>query len=175
MPENVEIFDGFTGREYLEYYAGLSGIDPDQSFNDLKELIIGFEMMDMIDKKVLVYSKGMKQKLAIIAAFINKPKILILDEPFDGLDSKAIIFFANILKSFAISKRAILISSHLLKILENLVTRAVIISEGTKLFDGDITKSSKDIISLFLDITNEKLIDANEVLNNLYKNSNAKE
>ncbi len=168
VPENVEIFEAFTGKEYLTYYAGLLGIEPQEALSYLKELIDGFEMTSYLDKKVLSYSKGMKQKLAIIASFISKPKLLLLDEPFDGLDTKAILFFTNILKSFAQNGRSVLISSHLLKMLDELITRAVIISDGTIVFDGDLKNTNKDINALFLDLTNNEQSMSNEVINNLY-------
>lgn len=125
-------------------------------------------MTDNLDKKVIMYSKGMKQKLAIIASFIGKPQLLILDEPFDGLDSKAILFFTRLLKSFAQNGRSILISSHLLKLLDNLITRALIINNGQIVFDGDIKNTGKDISDLFLDITDNNIDNTDELVSRLY-------
>lgn len=169
IPENIEIYNGFTGREYLTYYAGLHGINPEIALKNLSLLIDSFSMKYALNNFVYTYSKGMKQKLSIIASFINKPTILLLDEPFDGLDPHSINIYSKILKEFSSNGGTVLISSHILKLVEGLVNQVIIINKGKIIYDGDIN-SIEGSLSEYFDtlVEDSSSLDIPNIISNIY-------
>lgn len=152
IPENVVLFGGLKGMEYLYHVGALRGINKNQVDFIVEPFIRYFMINDLINYKISTYSKGTKQKIAIISSLIHKPKLLILDEPLDGLDSESSLLFREILKEFVSHGGAVLFSSHILEIVGTLSNKILVMEEGNlintidnKSFDKKIT----DIISYF--------------------------
>lgn len=112
----------------------------------------------------------MKQKLAICASFLNNPKILLLDEPLDGLDPVSIDFYINLLKEFAKKGGAVLYSSHIIEIVEKISTRVIIINQGKICYDGNIKDTDSSLNDIFLNIVDKKdnINEAEKVLESIY-------
>ncbi|WEV39697.1 ATP-binding cassette domain-containing protein [Lactobacillus sp. ESL0681] len=121
--EHPAIYPFLTGKQNLELYS--------YSKNDMNHLITALDMNDYIETKAAKYSLGMKQKLGIAIAFLNQPELIILDEPMNGLDIAATIEVRKLIKQYANSGTAFLISSHVLSELQKVMTKAIIISAGT--------------------------------------------
>ena len=126
--ENPDIYNELTGRKNIEIVKLLNNIKD----NDYIEEMIDFvKLRNRIDEKVKKYSLGMKQRLALICALIKKPKLLILDEPTNGLDPKGIKELREMIKKISVEDNiSVLISSHILKEVENICDKIVIIKEG---------------------------------------------
>ena len=135
LPENFAVFPGFTGREYLNILGGLQGMTSELIAFRTSSFIDMFGLSDGIDKLVSEYSKGMKQKLGIIGAIMHKPKLLILDEPFNGLDHASIELTKSILNEYCKRGGTVLISSHIFELVEKISDRVLIIKDGSIAFD----------------------------------------
>ena len=145
-----------TGYENLKISAKIYGIKRKR----IEEVIEIVGLKDKIHESVKKYSLGMRQRLGIAIAILHKPKVLILDEPMNGLDPKGIDEFKKLLLSLAKEeKMAILISSHILSELENICNRVCIISNGTILKDDNIKniKEVTDKITYTIELNNTKL------------------
>ena len=154
--ENPDVYMYMTGYENLKISAKIYGIKRKR----IEEVIEIVGLKDKIHESVKKYSLGMRQRLGIAIAILHKPKVLILDEPMNGLDPKGIDEFKKLLLSLAKEeKMAILISSHILSELENICNRVCIISNGTILKDDNIKniKEVTDKITYTIELNNTKL------------------
>lgn len=158
IPDNPDLYENLTGIDYLNFIADIYEVDVQRR----EELILKygtiFELYDHLGDFVSSYSHGMKQKLALISAFIHEPKVLILDEPFVGLDPKSSKDLKDIMKSLCKNGATIFFSSHVLEVVEKLCNRVGIIQNGKLIKVGttrEIT-SSEDLESVFLELTHEK-------------------
>ena len=144
--ENPDIYNELTGRKNIEIVKLLNNIKD----NDYIEEMIDFvKLRNRIDEKVKKYSLGMKQRLALICALIKKPKLLILDEPTNGLDPKGIKEFREMIKKISVEDNiSVLISSHILKEVENICDKIVIIKEGIIIKEFGIEEVKYKNISL---------------------------
>lgn len=170
VAESNKIFSSFTGEEYLTYVAGIQGYNPKESIEKIMPLLNSFSLFPFLKKRISTYSKGMKQKLAICASFLNNPKILLLDEPLDGLDPVSIDFYINLLKEFAKKGGAVLYSSHIIEIVEKISTRVIIINQGKICYDGNIKDIDSSLNDIFLNIVDKKdnINEAEKVLESIY-------
>ena len=155
LPDNPDLYDSLTGIQYLNFLADIYKI----SKNDRKELIVQyakeFDMLDNLNNYISSYSHGMKQKLALIGAFIHKPKLLILDEPFVGLDPKASFIVKKMMREFCEQGGAIFFSTHILEVAQKLCNKMAIIKSGKLIKEGlmeEITKDSS-LEEVFLELT----------------------
>ena len=155
LPDNPDLYDSLTGIQYLNFLADIYKI----SKNDRKELIIQyakeFDILDNLNNYISSYSHGMKQKLALIGAFIHKPKLLILDEPFVGLDPKASFIVKKMMREFCEQGGAIFFSTHILEVAQKLCNKMAIIKNGKLIKEGlmeEITKDSS-LEEVFLELT----------------------
>ena len=155
LPDNPDLYDSLTGIQYLNFLADIYKI----SKNDRKELIVQyakeFDMLDNLNNYISSYSHGMKQKLALIGAFIHKPKLLILDEPFVGLDPKASFIVKKMMREFCEQGGAIFFSTHILEVAQKLCNKMAIIKCGKLIKEGlmeEITKDSS-LEEVFLELT----------------------
>lgn len=138
VPDEPMLIEKLTGREqleYIKYIYGMEGENKESSVKDLDkettEYISMFEFKDKIDTRIEEYSKGMKQKISIMSAMIHNPNIMILDEPFTGLDPVSIINMKEWMKKF-VSKNnnSIIFSSHDLDVVNDICTDAIFLKEG---------------------------------------------
>lgn len=157
IPDNPDIYDTLTGIQYLNFISDMFEI----SLKDREELIDKYSKMFNLKENLVdlisTYSHGMKQKLVIISALIHKPKLLLLDEPFVGLDPKAAFTLKSIMKEMCQEGTSIFFSSHVLEVVEKLCDRVGIIKEGKLLLEGKTSKiiGHKSLESLFLELNNE--------------------
>lgn len=144
--ENPDMYKDLTGRDNIEIIKMLNSIKD----NDFIEEMIDFvKLRDRIDDKVKKYSLGMKQRLALLCALIKKPKLLILDEPTNGLDPKGIKELREMIKKISIEDNiSVLISSHILKEVENICDRIIIINNGSIINEFGIEEVKYKNISL---------------------------
>ena len=128
VPDHYALYENLTGREYLNYIADLYKVSQEDRDAFLKEFLKTLAMEDAIDNKIQTYSHGMKQKIAIMASIIHKPKLWILDEPLTGLDPVSIFQVKQCLKRHAEQGNIVFFSSHLIDIVEKLCDRIIIIA-----------------------------------------------
>ncbi|MDD4050450.1 MAG: ABC transporter ATP-binding protein [candidate division Zixibacteria bacterium] len=131
VPENGAVYESLTGREYLRFVSELYHLDPDAIARKTDRLLDLLGLKPMADQILREYSKGMKQKIMIVAALLPDPRLIILDEPFPGLDANTVSVFKEILRRYARDGKAILLSSHMLEMVEHLADRVLIIYQGT--------------------------------------------
>jgi ABC-2 type transport system ATP-binding protein len=136
VPETAALYDTLTAAEYLELVACLHHLDAKSSTGRRLELLELFGLSDAQHQRMTEYSKGMRQKIAIVAALLHRPEVLFLDEPLDGLDANAAAVMKELLKRLASQGRTILFCSHILEVVERVCTRIVIINEGRQIADG---------------------------------------
>ncbi len=136
VPETCALYETLSGREYLSFIGNLHHL----SETDVKEksdrLLEMLDLGDEADQLIRSYSKGMKQKVLIISALLHDPDLIILDEPFSGLDANTVLIFKEILKSQAARGKTIIFCSHILEVVQKLVDRLMIMKEGKALVSG---------------------------------------
>ena len=157
IPDNPDIYESMTGIEYLEFIADVFKISAMDRAMDIEKYATLFEMMDVLNHPISSYSHGMKQKLVLISALIHHPKLMLLDEPFVGLDPKASFQLKTIFNELCKTGVAIFFSSHVLEVVEKLCNKIAIIKKGEIVAQG----YTKDVVSnqslehLFMEIQNE--------------------
>lgn len=138
IPDNPDLYDYVTGMQYLNYMADMFGI----SLRDRKERIHRyaetFGMSKELGELIGSYSHGMKQKVALIGAFLHQPKLLVLDEPFVGLDPEASFHLKELMHELCSSGSAIFFSTHVLDVAEKLCDSVTIIKNGRKVVSGTV-------------------------------------
>jgi Cu-processing system ATP-binding protein len=141
LPENVVFYDHLSGRETLEYFAKLKGT----SKEDLSEIIETLGIAHYVDRNVKDYSKGMRQRIGLAQAILGKPKILFLDEPTTGLDPKGISEFFEVIFNLKKNGTTIIITSHILREIQDRVDRLGIMLEGRLHAVGNIDELKKGL------------------------------
>ncbi|MBP1609070.1 MAG: transporter related [Acidobacteria bacterium] len=138
VPEEALLYSHLSGREYL-LLAGRIRSMPEEALNSkIDELLRLFSMNVAKYSPISAYSKGMKQKIMMIAALLHNPDILILDEPLSGLDVSSILIVRSLLKSLAARGKAILYSSHVLEVVEKICSRVLVIHRGSLVADDSV-------------------------------------
>lgn len=156
LPDEVFLYDYLTGRQFLEFVADVRGIERDIKQQRIDELLEAFGLADAANDFSANYSFGMKKKLALAGIVIHKPTLLILDEPFNGLDPQAVRDFREMLKKMSDEGVTVIFSSHVLEVVEKLVTHVGIISKGQlKLTDSieSVKKSYQTLEKAFFALT----------------------
>jgi ABC-2 type transport system ATP-binding protein len=163
VPENVQLYDSLTIREFLQFVASIRRMDPTTANTRAKELIAAFDVGKYFDTPILALSAGTKQKVALIAALLHNPPLLILDEPMGGLDVRS----SRILKEHLTfhNKRggAVLFSTHIMEVAERICTRVGIIDRGKLVAEGTvgelrslIHEAGASLEEIFLKLTEEE-------------------
>lgn len=150
VPEIANLYDSLTGYEYLHFVGSLYGMK-DQAISDKGfELFKLFDIEDALHSRIASYSKGMKQKLMIIASMIHNPELLFLDEPINGLDANSVMVFKALLKKLSEQGKTIFYSSHIMEVVEKISDRIIVLNDGVVVADGhfDELKASEHQESL---------------------------
>lgn len=137
VPEVPEIYDSLTGKEYLTFVGQLYGIEYSRADEKAKKLMDILGILDSYGKRISSYSKGMKQKLILIASLIHNPEVLFLDEPLSGLDANSVMIIKEILAYLAKEGKTIFYSSHIMEIVEKISDRIILINNGEIVADGN--------------------------------------
>ena len=130
IPDNPDLYEHLTGIQYLNFIADVFKIDSENRASLIKKYADMFEITSSLGDPISSFSHGMKQKLAIISALLHNPKLLVLDEPFVGLDPKAALTLKNIMKDLCANGSAVFFSTHVLEVAEKLCNKIAIIKDG---------------------------------------------
>jgi len=136
VPETSALYETLSGREYLEFIGNLHHLPSEMVRRKSDQLLDLLEFGDAATQLIREYSKGMKQKILIISALLHDPDLIILDEPFAGLDANAVSVFREVFREQAKNGKAIIFCSHILELVERLVNRILIIKNGKSLVTG---------------------------------------
>lgn len=158
IPDNPELYEYLTGIQYLNFTADIFGVGA----SEREELIARYggqlELTSSLGDLISSYSHGMKQKLAIISALIHRPKLMVLDEPFVGLDPRAAYILKEIMREMCNDGSAIFFSTHVLDTAEKLCNKIAIIKGGRLVASGDIdaVRGDDSLEEVFLEIINNE-------------------
>lgn len=154
IPDNPDLYDYMTGIKYLNFIADIFMIPSDVREKRIKKYAAAFEMTDNLSQSVSSYSHGMKQKLAVIAAWIHDPKLILMDEPFVGLDPKAAHILKEMMREHCENGGAIFFSTHVLEVAEKLCDKVAIIKNGKLIKSGtmDEVKGDESLEEVFLEL-----------------------
>ena len=155
IPDNPDIYEFLSGIKYLNFIADIFGISTDERGERIAKYSEIFELSGDLASPVGTYSHGMKQKLVIISALIHEPRLLIMDEPFVGLDPKASHSLKGLMRSMCDAGGAIFFSTHVLEVAEKLCDKIAIIKNGRLVADGtmDEVRGNSSLESIFLELT----------------------
>ncbi len=131
LPDNPDLYEFLSGIRYLNFIADLYGIPKSTRLQLTEKYASAFEMEGVLGNSISSYSHGMRQKLALISAFIRQPKLLVLDEPFVGLDPKAGFLLKQFLRELCSAGGAVFFSTHVLEVAEKLCNKIAIIQDGS--------------------------------------------
>jgi ABC-2 type transport system ATP-binding protein len=140
VPEEPYLYPFLSGREYLELVGRLREMPASMMDRRIAALLELFGLADAAEQGIAAYSKGMKQKILVIAALLHDPDLLIFDEPDSGLDVTAALVMRYLIANLAARGKAILYTSHILDVVERLCTRVIVLHEGRILADDSVTK-----------------------------------
>ncbi|MEG1408643.1 MAG: ABC transporter ATP-binding protein [Terrisporobacter sp.] len=154
IPDNPDLYEALTGIAYLNFIADIFKVDKNEREEKITYYSEQFEIEKALGDLISSYSHGMKQKLAIISALIHSPKILILDEPFVGLDPKAAFTLKDIMKRFCNEGGCIFFSTHVLEVAEKICDKVAIIKGGKIVAYGktDDVKGDKSLENTFMEM-----------------------
>ena len=151
VPETPRLYESLTADAFLDVMGALYHLDPTTSKKRRNDLIELFDLGDVRYQRLREFSKGMRQKVVIAAALIHRPEVLILDEPFDGLDANTALVMKALLREMAAQGKTILFSSHILEVVERICTRMCIIDKGRKVAEGTADDIRRDFRASSLD------------------------
>lgn len=157
LPDNPELYEHLKGIDYLNFIADVFKIDKETRQKRIEDYAKQLEIYNDLGYQISSYSHGMKQKLALVSALLHTPKLLLLDEPFVGLDPNASYHFKQIMNELASNGTAIFYSTHVLEVAEKLCSHVVIIKNGKLVECGKMeeVRGKKSLESLFLELENE--------------------
>ena len=159
IPDNPDIYDYITGIQYLNYMADMFSVEKKQREVLIQKYAEVFGITDSLGNLISSYSHGMKQKLALIGAFLHSPKLLVLDEPFVGLDPEAAFHLKEFMRELCNQGSAIFFSTHVLDVAEKLCDKVSIIKQGKMVVSGSMenVRGSDSLENVFMEVVeNEK-------------------
>ena len=162
IPDNPDLYEYMTGIQYLNFIADIFGVPAAEREERIQEYADAFEITASLGDLISSYSHGMKQKLAIISALVHKPKLLILDEPFVGLDPKASVILKDIMHQICADGGAIFFSTHVLDVAEKLCNKVAIIKDGRLVTCGDmeqVVAKGATLESIFMEVVRDDKAD----------------
>ena len=154
IPDNPDIYEFMTGIQYLQFVSDIYNVSAAEREQKIVEYADKFEITSSLGDLISSYSHGMKQKLVIISALLHSPKLLIMDEPFVGLDPKASFILKEIMKEMTEQGSAIFFSTHVLEVAEKLCNKVAIIKSGKLLASGmmsEVVKDGESLEELFME------------------------
>lgn len=162
VPDNPEVYAFMKGIDYIKFILSIYGTPFDEK--EMEDFAKELEIYNALGDLVSSYSHGMKQKIVLLAAFLHHPKILILDEPFVGLDPKATHLLKEKMKDYTAKGNTIFFSTHVLEVAEKLCNKVAIIKKGKLVASGNMEDVIKDnsLEDVFLEIFDEKEATTNE-------------
>lgn len=154
IPDNPDLYEHLTGYQYINFIADLYNIPTSQRTQDIEEYSDLFEMTPNLENVISSYSHGMKQRTAIISALVHSPKLLILDEPFVGLDPKATFLLKQVMQECVSNGAAIFFSTHVLDVAEKLCNKVAIIKAGRLIASGPVetAKGNQSLEDFFMEV-----------------------
>ena len=154
IPDNPDLYDYMTGIKYLNFIADVFEIDSEIRKERIEKYAAAFELSGNLASPISAYSHGMKQKLAIIAAWIHNPKLILMDEPFVGLDPKASHILKEMMHEHCQNGGAIFFSTHVLEVAEKLCDKVAIIKNGKLIKSGTMeeVKGDESLEEVFLEL-----------------------
>ena len=158
IPDNPDLYENLTGIQYLNFVADVFGLSASEREESIRKYADLFEITDALGDLIGSYSHGMKQKVAIISALIHNPKLLVLDEPFVGLDPKASFTLKEIMHDMCRQGTAVFFSTHVLDVAEKLCNKVAIIKHGRIIASGTMEELTEghSLEEAFLEADNEK-------------------
>ncbi len=157
IPDNPDLYEFMTGIKYLNFIADIYKVSPEDRAARIKEYADLFELTDDLAQPIATYSHGMKQKLAIISAWIHDPQLILMDEPFVGLDPKASFELKKMMRIVCDKGGAIFFSTHILDVAEKLCDKVAIIKQGKLIRSGTMeeVKGDESLEEVFLELEAE--------------------
>ncbi len=164
IPDNPDLFDYMSGIKYLNFIADVYGVSASDRQERIRKYADLLELTDDLAQPINAYSHGMKQKLAIIAAWIHQPKLIIMDEPFVGLDPKASHLLKQMMRELCDQGGAIFFSTHVLEVAEKLCDKVAIIKNGKLIKSGTMeeVKGDSSLENVFLELEEKPEDDQSE-------------
>ena len=157
IPDNPDLYDYMTGIKYLNFIADIFGVGANERQARIRKYADAFELTADLAQPIAAYSHGMKQKLAIIAAWLHEPKLILMDEPFVGLDPKASHLLKKMMREVCDEGGAIFFSTHVLEVAEKLCDKVAIIKNGKLIRSGTMeeVKGDESLEDVFLELEGE--------------------
>ena len=157
IPDNPDMYEFMSGIKYLNFIADVFAIPSDARQERIRRYSDAFELTDSLAQPISAYSHGMKQKLAVISALIHDPKLIVMDEPFVGLDPKASHLLKELMREHCDRGGAIFFSTHVLEVAEKLCDKVAIIKQGRLIRVGtmDEVKGDDSLEEVFLELEAE--------------------
>jgi ABC-2 type transport system ATP-binding protein len=154
IPDNPDIYESLTGIQYLNFIADIFNVSKSDRENSIQYYANKFEITNFLGDLISSYSHGMKQKLVLISALLHKPKLLILDEPFVGLDPKASHLLKEEMKTLCRGGVSIFFSTHVLEVAEKLCDKVAIIKDGVIVSQGrmEAVKGNSSLEDIFMEL-----------------------
>ncbi len=158
IPDNPDLYDYMTGIRFLNFIADIFGIQSSVRQERINKYADAFNLTENLSQPIASYSHGMKQKLAIISAWIHNPKLIIMDEPFVGLDPKASHLLKEMMREVCDNGGAIFFSTHVLEVAEKLCDKVAIIKDGKLIRSGTMeeVKGDESLEQVFLELEGEQ-------------------
>ncbi len=158
IPDNPDLYEYMTGMRYLDFVADIYGIGADERREKIAKYAEALGLADDLSQSVSSYSHGMKQKLAVISALIHSPALIIMDEPFVGLDPKASHILKDIMREHCDAGGAIFFSTHVLEVAEKLCDKVAIIKGGRLVRSGTMeeVRGDESLEDVFLELEGEE-------------------
>lgn len=155
IPDNPDLYEHLSGIQYLNFIADVFGVPGSEKERRIREYGKRLEIVGALGDLIGSYSHGMRQKVAILSALVHEPRLMVLDEPFVGLDPKASLTLKEIMRELCGRGSAIFFSTHVLEVAQKLCNKVAIIRDGRLVMDGDMDKLVRDhsLEELFMEVT----------------------
>ena len=154
VPDNPELYENMKAIDYINFICDMYEVDQETRETNIKKYAKLFEIEENLNDPIISFSHGMKQKIALISALAHNPKILIMDEPFVGLDPKAVYDVKKVMNEMIKEKKIIFFSTHILDVAEKLCSEVAIIKNGKLIKTGNMKtiKGDKSLEKVFLEL-----------------------